>query len=346
MKKMRYCLSFILSLVMMISLMSTIHAKSITLTSTKAYKYSLEAGIYKMTLLASKDTTAQFYKKKIEAKKGYGITGIEESYISARANKEKDCAFTIDTKGNYYLSLSTESENVLVEVNVTQASIGGKLTSGTTLLGSSRADNKTIAYYQFKMKKDGYVSLDIDGLDDLSSYVIVCDQTKKAMHSWAYGYTDSRSLKAIALKKGTYYFAVRSYDLVYDITATIHNRKITGGTSKKKAATIKKKKANKGMVVLNGSTSWYKYKLTKTSALSLTFSGTCFYGGSTGGMTITVYKGKQKIGTQTFMENTQSLTQSYVISHGKTYGKADAGTYYIKVTNYKKGCGIYNFTIS
>ena len=78
----------------------------------------------------------------------------------------------------------------------------------------------------------------------------------------------------------------------------------------------------------------------------MSFTGTSFYGGSAGGMNITVYKGKQKLGTQTFMENTQSVTQSYVISHGKTYGKADAGTYYIKITNYKKGCGIYQFSLN
>ena len=54
-------ISVLLTLVMVLGLSPAIKAETLTLNGTKAYKYSLEEGIYMMDLTANANTTAQFY---------------------------------------------------------------------------------------------------------------------------------------------------------------------------------------------------------------------------------------------------------------------------------------------
>ena len=71
------------------------------------------------------------------------------------------------------------------------------------------------------------------------------------------------------------------------------------------------------------STDWYKFKVTEKRPTVFRVNATDM---SSGSLTITAYAGSKKIGTQTVSART---SKDFTITNGTTYGKADAGTYYV-----------------
>ena len=85
-------------------------------------------------------------------------------------------------------------------------------------------------------------------------------------------------------------------------------------------------------------TDWYKIYVSskRTTQFSINTSGI-----KTGTIFVSVYRGSKKIGS-TIEIKPYSNGGTYSITYGTTYGKANSGTYYIKVVKGTKANGKYS----
>lgn len=159
-----------------------------------------------------------------------------------------------------------------------------------------------------------------------------------------YEYLSSRDYRrAVGVTAGNYNIKVKTNAPIYRIKARfigISENKY--GTKKKKAATVKKKRTIKGVIATNNRKAhWYKIKLKKKQTIKLNFRSDLT--GTYGGLRLTAYKGKKKIGNVLIRQDDK--TNQFIIYRGSMFSrkKLTKGTYYLKIESYKRGNGYFSF---
>lgn len=240
--------------------------------------------------------------------------------------------------GTYALYLETACENA--NTTVVAAFGAGVVSSqnhrtfgGNNVLACASTGAAT--YEQFKVSKRGVAALAVykenaagNVLPVTYSIQKLSGKTWKTVAANLYGTQDKDYVVTTGLDAGTYRVVANasSGEILYFINSN-QTAADSYGTSKKKAKEIKRKKAKKQVFLSNESTSkahWYKIKVKKTGTTYLDVTGL----GNKSKISVTV-TGKTKLKNKT-------------ISKGfRIYGKAKAGTYYIKISKGSKGTSGY-----
>lgn len=234
----------------------------------------------------------------------------------------------IPAAGTYYIKVSqgawqTFTNSALLAVNY-YPNKEYTLTSGVIYQIGCQ---DSAEYIKYKAKSNGYVTFELFKDDnyifDTSMYVEICNSGKKSLSRQNYLYTNDASI-VFGVKKGvTYYFKVTSASGLIAIRCTEKSVSEKSGSKLKKAKTLSKNKKVTGVIAAGDKTAdWYKIKVTKSSKLTFTVSGSC-----TGSFKLTLYKSNgKKWATGTTMINDMNDKDSL-----KTNKKVSKGTYYIKV---------------
>lgn len=323
------------------------HAESYTVDNNEVAQYTLDKGTYVLTVKSNSTACGELFTSESDAKAGKGTSAVTNSYVAVDSTTQSKAKVIKITKaGEYYLSLNTNDDNNKVDATIDEVKNSGTLKLDQTMYGSSNGNNKDVSYYKLKLSKDGLVDLSLAGYYGGSSYMKVCNSKKKSISgSWMYAAPNTKLLKSIGLKKGTYYIAVKSFEDIYSIQASFTTLSKRGGSKKSKASSLKKNKTVKSLALQTGSTSWFKYKNAKKQKLTLVVNGKTFKGGSNGGLKITCYAGKMKLGSQTFRSSYYETGSVFDITHSNRTGYANKGTYYFKIETYKTGSGYYTLSV-
>lgn len=170
--------------------------------------------------------------------------------------------------------------------------------------------------------------------------VVLCNSKFKVIDRSSYGaYVNAKqeSAEVYGVKKGTYYLKVTG-KTNYAVGAAFKSWTDKGGSSKKKAKTIKLSKTYKGVMPAGeNKADWYKFKVTKNKKLKLTLSAQ-----GNGGIEFTVY-GPGLSSKGAYAGNCSNATRTAWLVRGSKKVKASKGTYYIKVTrSVKNVSGVYS----
>jgi hypothetical protein len=192
------------------------------------------------------------------------------------------------------------------------------------------SEAKKPIYYKITTTKAGSLTINLES--DYSNTITLLNSSKKAISDeTTYYSTDSKASYAVG--KGTYYVKVTSNSDLYRIKSTFKAVTDTSGTTKAKAKKLPAGKASKGLVLTSdkaGKVDWYKFTLTKSQTVDITFLGDV----SSGVISLELY-GSGVSGSVTSSINTVDSDQSFsVFTTGSS--KLSKGTYYIKITKKTK----------
>lgn len=253
-------------------------------------------------------------------------TNIDMYYVSAKQTvsiKLRVYAYGTDKKGYatfaaYYCagakSVGTKSSFLLGSPG------SGKDSTFTVKVPSTgylkvTANNEINPSYSVNLKANGY-----KGYNYLSSYN---------------SYTEY-----IGVKKGTYTIKLQGAAMYNVSVKFVKVKETSNKTTKKKAATIKKKKLNKGIIVTNKKKAhWYKIKNPKKQKMTIAVNAKkASSGGSSGKVKVTiVYPNGDKDSSTV----SPGYSTDFTVTYGTTYGKANKGTYYLKIESENGGNGYY-----
>ena len=222
--------------------------------------------------------------------------------------------------------------------------------SGDALIYQGRwTGSDTTVYHRFTASKPALVTvtgLKMIGSTPFGLSVTLCNSAKQPLEKYSsYVNVSSGSAAQYAVLKGTYYIMTTNastYDLAVSVVSKQGKVSITdpGGKSKKKAKTIKAKKAVYGVIGAGeaaGKTDWYKFKVKKSKVLRFNVEA---FGSSS--VTFTLYGPSYKKGINiSTLKNNSASARSVKTRFGRTIGnlKVKTGTYYIKVnrsSNYRE----------
>lgn len=257
---------------------------------------------------------------------------------------KKEGYVSVNKAGTYYLKFYSSSDAMAFTnaftVTVSQYTTADKTIKSGQTICYFRNNGYDKYYFQYKAEKTGKVTVSLPYQH--GSYVTLLNAKKKALSEaeWVSGGANTGKF-TFAVKKGTtYHFLVTSNGInagnIQSISVKNTAVKEKSGAKKKKAVKIKAKKTVKGTILPGSKTAdWYKFSLKKKKKVTLNFNGNI-----TGGLKITVYtKGGKKIGS--YVNNGGSHVLR--LTHSRTYGKVDKGTYYIKISrNNSLSSGAYS----
>ena len=287
------------------------------------------------------------------SEKNYGFTAAGETETG------KGC-FDV-TKGNtYYIGVKSSSSYAQGDTaqlrayiysyanNRTLTASSSKYTLSSGVKGSS--NDYTTLYYKVTPTKTGVMTVTLKnyGYTGSYGYITLMNSAKKALsEEITYSSSGDAYKVRFGVKKGaTYYLKVKTtyvtssecykYGIKYTVSAA-SDRSI--GT-KTKALNLKRgATATKTLFIAKSSTEtdWYKFKVTSKRETVFKVDLTQMRGTSAK-VTITVYCGSKKIASTTQSAGT---SYDYTITNSTTYGKANKGTYYVKITRSTKLSGLY-----
>ncbi len=260
----------------------------------------------------------------------------------------------------YYVGMKTSGDRpasaqvrayVIPYANNRTLKAGSKYLISSTVKGTS--NEQTSLYYKIKPTKTGVMTVTLKEYGSSygsSGYITLYNSSKKARsEKLYYSSTSTGASKYVrfGVKKGvTYYLKVTGvygyskecykYGIKYSISAATDR-----AISKKSSAKTLKRKATPTATLFtaNGSTEtdWYKFKVTSKRKTVIRVDATQIRGNDQK-LTVTLYKGSTKIDSATLYAG---YSYDYTITYGTTYGKANSGTYYVKITKTKKLSGKY-----
>lgn len=214
-------------------------------------------------------------------------------------------------------------------------------------------DGYSTVYFKVTPDRTGVMTVSLKEFGYHSAYgssgtVTLLNSSKKALsNEVTYNSKVSGSRVYFGVKKGvTYYLKVtnccgnEAYNYKYGIQYGMTSRtdRAIGSKSSAKKLTRKADATNTLFVAsTSNSTDWYKFTVTSKRATRITINTSSIKSGS---LIVTVYKGSTKIGTDTIPASYNG--QTYDITYGTTYGKANSGTYYVKVVKGTKASGKYS----
>lgn len=258
---------------------------------------------------------------------GAEISGVTMSRTGT-GNKRQLWATNVPA-GTYYIATSyTISKNTYIKAGFSSAVVpnanGRYLNSSGILVGGNRGTS----YQYFKMSKRGVAKLALQRYAYYGGpYGMEYTVQRRSGRSWktvqSRKYSSSNSWGYVGLSAGTYRLVLKSPDsnvLALRFRASTANSSY--GTKKKKAKTIKRKKYKKQTFAPTDSTKkahWYKIKVSKKRSTYIDVTSL----GNEGSIWAQV-SGRTRL-------------KSKKIKNGiRFYGKAKAGTYYIKVYKLSK----------
>lgn len=214
--------------------------------------------------------------------------------------------------------------------------------------GYKNGSNDSAVKYRIKPRKSGTLKVTLKeyGYTTSAGYVTLLTKNKKVASEKLWYYQGSNSSRAVfGVKKGvTYYLKVTScagsynkqykYGVKYKITKAKYRK----NTKKSRAVRLKRKGSSKSAILLGNRKSgnqWYKFRVTKKRKTVIKLNA---FNIKSGTVKMTVYRGSKKVGTTTVGKG---VTNSVTVTYSTTYGKANRGTYYIKVHKSKKATGTY-----
>lgn len=261
----------------------------------------------------------------------------------------------VDTVGTYYILLNSSSYYSSITTNTlsfrsyvvsnnygtTPVSVSGDAgkTKNVTFYKHDYTVSGKELYIKYQAKAAGYVTITPKVG---SGYVTLCNSKKKDLSGQktlnvSSSYASNKKV-TYGVVKGTYYIKVKTYDDQFSLNIKLTKISESSGSSKKKAKTIAVNKTRKGTIVAgNNKVDWYKFKLTKSSKVTINVSGA-----TDGSFKITVYKGNSSKGYTYLYDDFSAKLQS-VKQFSSTRTKFAKGTYYIKVERYyAKSSGYYS----
>ena len=196
------------------------------------------------------------------------------------------------------------------------------------------ADNSSVSKFKVSVPANGYIVMDVGGENE---YPV---SLKTSGFKSYENVTSDNIRRVIGVKKGTYTFSVISHTPVYHYRLRFYKVAKSNCTQKNKAVTIKKNKTAKGVIVTDSKKAyWYKFKNPKLQKVKVYATTKLNGGGNYGGIKITAYNKKGKIGSQIITADTpSSCFDMYTV--GKRL-KLAKGTYWIKIESYKGGNGYF-----
>lgn len=251
----------------------------------------------------------------------------------------------------YYLQIETANYNkgelAVLFAGSVLTTYDRTLSGGKVAIASGiEQDGSTAStYFKVQPSKTGRMKVELQEIGYNSTYATVrLYNSKKTLVSDKVSYNGSPVY--FGVKKGnTYYIRITdakgSYDNYYAFgvkyTMSSYTDRALG--SKSSAKTLKRKASatNTLFVASTGtSTDWYKFNVSskRTTAIRVKTAGM-----SSGKLTLTVYRGSKKVGTTSIGPQKDG---SFSITYGTTRGKANAGTYYVKVVKSKSASGQYS----
>ncbi|MBQ5440819.1 MAG: hypothetical protein IIU36_00960 [Firmicutes bacterium] len=264
----------------------------------------------------------------------------------------------------YYIGLFGEYENLNVKLKTYIYAYSSRLLKPqSSFLLSSVVTGKSWDYSTIKYKivppKTGVMTVTLKAYNASFSQGDVKLLRDGKAFSAKLTYNSDKSFYKVhfGVKKGkTYYLKVSDiyvdpnttaikgfkYGIKYSIKG-VTQRNIS---KKSKAKTLKRKAtATSTLFVANGSTEndWYKFTVTSKRKTQFKINAEMMTKGSDDKLTITAYKGSNKIGTATLPAG---YSDTFTITYGTTTGKASKGTYYIKVHRNSKLSGKYTIKYS
>ena len=343
--------------------------------SKPSYSTSLEAG-YNSTFVVypvvATGTGKMYIDVKADAANQYGITSAigfmsdddtvfnyyssRTGYTSPDSTDTSIGCYDVVKGKTYYVGLTSVSAGAKAQVRAYIISTANNRTlkaSSSYMIASSvkgSSNEDTTLSYKIKPTKTGVITVTLKnyGYSDSSGYITLLSSGKSARSEKLYYSSTSSSRKVrFGVKKGvTYYLKVTGaygtssqcykYGIKYSI-ASATNRSLS---KKSNAKTLKRKAtATSTLFTANGSTEtdWYKFKVTSKRKTVFKVDASEMRG-TDQKLTITLYKGSTKVDSTTLYAGQSS---EYTVTYGTTYGKANAGTYYIKITKTKKLSGKY-----
>lgn len=218
-----------------------------------------------------------------------------------------------------------------------------------TVSGINKAGNVNTTWFKVKPTTTGVMSFTLKefGMDVSDGNVRLYNADKKALSNTVLYHSTEKGYKAyFGVKKNTTYYvkvtncggADTSY-YKYGVKFSVTERTDRALGSKDKAKTLKRKAdATNTLFVASTkkSTDWYKFKVSEKRETVIKVDASAIKSGS---LYIYVYKGDKEIGNTTLDAYS---TGQYTITYGTTKGKADPGTYYVKVVKGTRASGKYS----
>ena len=261
-------------------------------------------------------------------------------YLSADTT---DQGFQKVSAGTYYLKVSSynygDNYTNTFKISMCEWTNDMKtIKSGQTIRNYNDTYNGSDRYYKFKATKTGKITLTHNSA--YGYYTTLMTAKKKSLSDKMWSSNGEKQV--FAVKKGVTYVIKITPN---DSSSTYHKLTLKqaavtekSGKTRKKAVKVKAKKKVNGTILPGSSQAdWYKFKVTKKKKVTLTFtSNASTY------LNVTVFNSKgKKIDTVSMYRKGGFKGE---LTYGTTYGKANKGTYYVKIARKsKKDSGVYSF---
>lgn len=244
----------------------------------------------------------------------------------------------IPAKGTYYLQLS--QKNSFYQTNLTirpyyYSSSDKVLKSNTWTASYSNHYSNTI-FHKINVSKTGYLKVNGFSRENgekkkLDNVVLYNSRKKPLTESISLNPYTTNYTTYYGVKRGTYYVGVKGTGL-YNLRYSFGAVKAKNISSKKRAATLKRNKTAKGLMIAGESVSkanWYKITVPKKRRIKVTMKANAdgsFY------LSVIAKKRNKVHSRKLFTFNGTSFTKSSSVILPK-------GTYYIKINKYGKSKG-------
>lgn len=273
---------------------------------------------------------------------------ISGYYVYLTAGETTDTSYAkVSNAGTYYLKISSSTYDDAAFVNSFDLSVC-QWTSGDITVTSGKKVRlynyypKDYRDFKFKATKTGKITVSHNSNYGFHAQILSSKKKVLSEKQWC-SKGVNREKCQFAVKKGvTYYVRIYPNDsgsVYHEVTVKQTAISEKSGAKKSKAVLLKAKAKAKGTIIPGSSQAdWYKLKLTKKKTLTVTLDGE-----ASTDLNLTVYTSAgKKIGTQTlYGKNTLVAT----VTNSTTYGKANKGTYYIKISRKgTKDSGIYTLS--
>lgn len=282
------------------------------------------------------------------------VSGTEKSFhFGGVENTVYAKSFYAQKGKTYYLKLSVSEDLSIKEddyefqLDLQQISSENRTLKDKKVVKAYQPEEGSSLYYKIDIKKSGYITVDtLYDLEDCGNpSVVLCDSKKKTISAKASNNLLSENQSVFAVKKGIYYLKVKditgSYQISYHFTAVTDK----SGSKKSKAKKLTLGGAKlKGIVLVTEKKTkydWYKFTLSKSSAVRITFTGSTT-GSSKIKLEVIPPASNIKFDKKPIL-SFQGIDSS---GSGKSGAKWPAGTWYIRVNkSADNGSGVYSLGV-
>ena len=345
---------------------SAINATTLFYSTTEKSAYfsrSLDADCYDIIPVKAKNTGIMYMD--VKSFGGYGGFSLCDSLPDTN-NVDWDC-FVLGTEsspygmpvtaGNTYYILAGNDENSsTISVGVrayiyttTERALPQGASKWTLASVQNRSGNVSTTYFKVKPDRTGRMKVSLNEFDSecpSHGYVTLYNSSKKALSKGVFYNSSSSSDRVyFGVKKNTtYYLKVtdcdgnvkqKKFGIKYTMS-TATDRALSSRSRAKKL--IRKANATNTLFTASSSTNtdWCKIYVSSKRKTTIRINTESI---KSGNVYVTVYKGSKKLGSETIKANIKQTDLK--LTYGTTTGKANSGTYSIKLVKGTKASGKY-----